>query len=284
MKAIRKAPVVPTLVGNEGTLPHANEPLIASQSKACVLHHGPDQESRNIDGDQRNRQQKSHEHDGGIFCSTFLRLSTAAVGGVLLLLSYLMPTTQAQGFDVGINFRGTSTYVTDGTNETYCLADAYPTTRGGATFGWNSSVSAADRNSGLDRRLAGINFNGAGPDTFRLDLPSTGSYTVYLSLGDAAASHADNQVIVKDNTTTLLTIGPHLTDGTNSFYDATDTAYDSTNWPTSQMGSSLSFSSTILILEMSAAANWTITHLRVVGSGGGGGGAPARGLMFGVMR
>jgi hypothetical protein len=169
-------------------------------------------------------------------------------------------------FDIGINFRGTSGYVADGANETYCLADAYPTTRDGATFGWLSAVSATDRNNALDRRLAGINFNGAGPDDFRLDLPSTGAITIHVALGDAGASHTDNKVEIFDNVTSKFAIGPHPTNGDVAIWDAADVELTAAAWPGSEAGRNETFATTTLILRCTAAANWTLMHLRVVQS------------------
>ncbi len=170
------------------------------------------------------------------------------------------------GYDIGINFRGTSTYVTDGANETYCLADAYPTTRGGATFGWLSAVFAADRNATVDRRLAGINFNGAGPETFQLDLPAAGNVTIYLGLGDAAASHTGVTAVFKDNSTTMFTVGPVFVDGITAVWDATGTNYTMANWPASEVGRAVVMTTTTLKITFTADANWTVTHVRAVGT------------------
>lgn len=194
--------------------------------------------------------------------------ATVAVVASAAITFAAMTIAPAESSDIGINFRDTAGYVTDGANEVHCASDAYPTLRGGRTFGWNSAVSGADRNSGLDRRLAGINFSGAGPDTFRLDLPVAGSYRVHLALGDAGASHTDNKIVVKDNTTTKFTVGPHPTAGTVSIWDAADVELTATAWPGYQQGVTHSFSSTILTLELTAASNWTLTHLRVVGVDG----------------
>ncbi|HLM66577.1 MAG TPA: hypothetical protein VK358_03575, partial [Longimicrobium sp.] len=74
-------------------------------------------------------------------------------------------------WNIGINFRATAGYVADGPGETYSVADAYPVTRGGATFGWTVLPSSGrDRDSSQDRRLAGINqmLNGTGVAEFRL--------------------------------------------------------------------------------------------------------------------
>jgi hypothetical protein len=95
-------------------------------------------------------------------------------------------------WDKGFNFRQTSGFVTDGANETYVLSgDSYPATRNGVTFGWEDAPSGdRDRNSGIDRRLAGMNFvssaAGASAYRFRVDLPAAGDYAVRLAIGDEA--------------------------------------------------------------------------------------------------
>ncbi len=174
------------------------------------------------------------------------------------------------GFDIGINFRGTSGFVADGANETYCLADAYPTTRGGFTFGWLSSVSAANRSAAVDHRLAGINFNGAGPDTFQLDLPSAGSTSIYLGLGDASASHTNVSAVFKDNASTMFTVGPVFVDGITAVWDATGTSYTMANWPASESPMAVVMTTTTLKITFTADANWTVAHIRVVGAGSAG--------------
>ncbi len=92
-------------------------------------------------------------------------------------------------FDAGINFRSTAGFVTDGTNETHCTsADFYPTVRGSFTFGWVAGVGHVDnrdRNAGIDRRLAGINFDSATQtDYLRVDFPAAFSQTGTWVTGD----------------------------------------------------------------------------------------------------
>src|SRR5215813_6529220 len=104
-------------------------------------------------------------------------------------------------FDFGINFRASAGFVADGANETYCLAENYPTARGGAMFGWTSGApSARDRTTSADRRLAGMNFVSGSQGTFRIDLPAPGTYDVRLAIGETDnPQHA--AIEVYDNTT-----------------------------------------------------------------------------------
>ena len=167
-------------------------------------------------------------------------------------------------WDKGFNFRQTSGYVTDGANSTYVLsADTYPTTRNGVTFGWDVSPTGdRDRDSALDARLAGIAF-GSGVGTFRVDLPSGGTFNISMAVGDATAIQEGNEVIVKDGTSPVITIGPHDT-GSAEFYDALDVAYTAANWPANNDPSSEAFSSSILRLTLEpATTNSAIAHLFV---------------------
>lgn len=171
-------------------------------------------------------------------------------------------------FDIGINFRSTSGYVTDGANETYCNeSDLYPTTRGGVTFGWvvagGGEVQDRDRTTGQDRRLAGLNFafNTSDP-VFRLDLPATGTCDVHAAFGDH-----DNALptdwLLKDNATTFQTISGS-TSAANKFKDATGSEYTAAAWPGSETAVSRTFASTVFRLQSNSASLNCIAHLRIV--------------------
>ena len=99
-----------------------------------------------------------------------------------------LTVSNAPSWQQGFNFRSTAAYVTDPANTTHVLATtAYPTKGGNATFGWQNTslVQSRDRSTGVDPRLAGINYaNNGSPATFYVDLPSAGSYNVSLAMGD----------------------------------------------------------------------------------------------------
>lgn len=172
--------------------------------------------------------------------------------------------------DIGINFRASSGYVTDGTDETYCLAEAYPVTRGGFTFGFSVGIGwidSRDRDSGLDRRLAGIIFtpnSGTNQATFRIDI-SPGEYLIRLSLGDAGSAQGYQYCQLKDDTSVIATIAD--TNGTNAaeFTDATGTTYSAANWPGSNTPINHTFTSSILNVVIGSPdaqlQSTTITHL-----------------------
>lgn len=148
-------------------------------------------------------------------------------------------------FSIGLNFRATSSFVTDSTNETYVIGDAYPTTRAGVTFGWESGFTLTNirnRNASNDRRIAGTHFDGEGDAIFRLDLPSTGLYEIRLGLGDPGGNAAGG--VMKDNTTTLFTIA--TVSSSLNILDATGVARTQANWPSQNAAVQHTFASTIL--------------------------------------
>ncbi len=172
-------------------------------------------------------------------------------------------------FDAGINFRASSGFVTDGTNETYCLggSDAYPTARGGFTFGWVTSFTdVRDRNAGVDRRLAGINFCPQIGDYFRLDLPSTGNYDIHLALGDDSGG---NPVEWKLQDTTTLLATYTGTPGSGNFQDASGATLSAANWPGSEAPlANKTFATTQVRLVANGTGNNVVAHLRVVAVAG----------------
>jgi hypothetical protein len=164
-----------------------------------------------------------------------------------------------------INFRGTSGYVTDGSGQTYCLADVSPTSRAGLTFGWEfSGVNANDRDSALDPRFAGINWvNGGNAPNFFLTLPAPGTYNVNYSVGDASGGSWGAQVDIIDNVTMRDTSGTLATTGTE-YYDISGTKHaTSAAWIANSVGKSLVFASTSFVLRMTHVSNFgaAITHL-----------------------
>lgn len=172
--------------------------------------------------------------------------------GSMTLLGCGRPPSGAALFTAIINFRGTSGYVTDGANQTYCLADVSPTTRGGNTFGWQiSGMNAVDRDNTLDPRFAGINFGGA---DFLFTLPRTGLFHVNYVLGDAGGFAHTQTAIVKDNTTTLLTGSSISTSGTQ-FADINNTIYStSAAYIAGSVPLALTFATTSFVLSFSGTA------------------------------
>jgi hypothetical protein len=113
---------------------------------------------------------------------------------------------------------------------TYCLLDAdalsgddYPTTRGGFTFGWEDrgggNPRGRNRDSGVNAKLAGINFTNDGlTRNLRIDL--SGSLKVRLGIGDAAVGQSNAGVDVRDSAGSKFSHSG-LTVGPSAIYDAT---------------------------------------------------------------
>lgn len=175
----------------------------------------------------------------------------------------------------GFNFRQTSGFVTDGTNESPALGELYPHSFGnGATAGWTNNgggtLTGRDRSSSVDRRLAGIVTIGSGAtSTFQVDLPASGSYSIRLAMGDESFSAPTTKVVIKDGTTVLATIGSHNV-AADQFYDTTDTAYSGANWPGSNTANTYSFAGSTLNVDLvGGASGAVIAHLFVSQVGGG---------------
>jgi hypothetical protein len=193
---------------------------------------------------------------------------------LLIFASFFSLVSLAEaGLDVGLNFRATTGYVADGANETYVIRNAYPTTRGGLTFGFSVNgnlINANDRNSGNDRRLAGVNqrTNTGVQSTFRIDLPNTGTYDIYLALGDASFGQAYQYVELKDDTATFQTIND--TNGTvaQHFDDTNGTDFTNVTWPGGNQPISHAFTSTILNIVIGTPTaqlnSTTLAHVRLV--------------------
>ena len=174
--------------------------------------------------------------------------------------------------DLGLNVRSSVGYVTDGTDEVFCggqSQDAYPTTRGGATFGWDAGYdNGRDRDSANDRRLAGMAYhaNDGNQSTLRVDLPSAGTYDFRLAMGDATQAPAYQRIDVYDDSTLLLTVIESDGTAANSFVDATGAELTAANWPASNAAVQLTFSTTIAYIKIgstSAESNSTaLAHVR----------------------
>lgn len=187
---------------------------------------------------------------------------------LILILSWLFLGAWT---DAGFNFRATSGYVSDGADQTYVLADTYPTTRGGFTFGWTSALGdgSRDRDSGIDVRLAGQNqvITPNAPRTFRVDLSATGSYTICVANGDATSTQSDQRLEFYDDSTLLFSIvdagGSSIAGG--NFNDASGVERTAAAWPGSQVCVTHTFATTIfnMVAGSGSSENGTIAHLRI---------------------
>lgn len=178
-------------------------------------------------------------------------------------------------FPQGINFREFLAFVTDGADEDFADTDAfnptYPqTTTQGNTVGWEDVLDGGfrDRNSGIDRRLAGMNFAGNAP-RFRFDLPASGNYNVRLAAGDHDNA-CDTGVELFDTTSSLGTLSTGSTSTSAAFKDATNTEYSTANWPGSNTAASKTFATTICRFQLASGGSQRIAHLHVAAASGGG--------------
>lgn len=196
----------------------------------------------------------------------------------------------------GFNFRQTAGYVTDGTNEVHVnqTYGSYPVseTIDGDTFncGWEAVphyTNILDRDSGADRRLAGIFYTNSGAATaepmFRIELPNTGTFGVVLAVGDAGSGNTmDGQL--RDTSSVLLDID-NVSTSANEFIDASGTTRTSqSDWVTNgTTPTDYSFSTTIMrfVLTVPSSVASCCTHIAVKESAAAGGGSSSL-LLLGV--
>lgn len=187
----------------------------------------------------------------------------------------------------GFNFRASSGYVTDSAGQTYSLGAAYPETRNGITFGWETigHLDMRDRDSGIDVRLAGMNFNnasGGAHSTFRIDLPSSGSWDVRCAVGDTSG-HTDVYFKASDDATAFITVDSAGGHGAYEWFDAGGTVRTSaSDWVNNNASVNRSFASTIMRFQIgkdAASGISCVAHIEVSSAGGGG---TTRGMPFGT--
>lgn len=170
----------------------------------------------------------------------------------------------------GFNFRSSSGFVTDGTNQAFINDATYPNSVsiGGETVvcGYGNLPSIRDRNAGNDPRLAGVHFNDLVSDvTFRVDLPATGNFKIRLALGDASTGLAGQRILVIDNATTVLDLS-YSPSAAQRFIDPTGTEYTDSTWPGSNSQTTLTFATTTFkfTLKSDGAGQVTeIAHLEI---------------------
>lgn len=161
----------------------------------------------------------------------------------------------------GFNIRDNDTFVTDGPDETYSVGEPYPVTRNGVTFGWSTDVTAScfDRNAGADRRLAGCYLDSNGIIYFRVDLPSPGVYRVGLASGDFDNPLPGSIVRIGDSAQIVATVSGSPVAG--EFLDALSRKFASTQWPLSQAGTRIVFSTTQARFYVGQGASAGLAHV-----------------------
>lgn len=180
-------------------------------------------------------------------------------------------------FSASLNFRSTSTFVTEGAGETYAIsaadiasgdAEVYPKTRNSLTFGAVGAgvLETRNRNAGGDRRFAGMWFNSGIPKRdVRLNLPEAGIYTIRLACGDNDNGFTQRMEVL-DNTTSLFTVTGTTTVG--KFLDTVGAAYTQAQWPGSNTAQTVTFATTTLLVRFGdgvSANTGFLAHLEVTG-------------------
>ncbi len=198
-------------------------------------------------------------------------LSTMLRAGIAALL-FAVP---ALGWDIGFDFRASTAFVSDPSSVTPVLGTTtYPTTRtvNGVTvvFGWESTSPAGstrDRGNYTDPRLAGINCGGnnSGAAIFRVDLPTTGWYSVSLAIGDLSYDQYYH-IGLMDSGSLLLSLNGQVTAGT--FIDATGAPLFWQAWPSANMTILRTFSTTQFRIQLGGKPDLSgtescLAHLRL---------------------
>lgn len=199
----------------------------------------------------------------------------------VLSLPLFMPRSALAAFTVGFDFRATSGFVTDPSNCFPELGSTYPTTYGTTTAGWDATFPAlgsgtpTDRSASNDARLAGINYIGpAQIRSFRVHLPSTGSFTVTVAMGDATGGATNQYLILEDgvNGTAFDTLTNVVT-GSNTFSDSMGNVIAEASFFASQVPITNTFSTQDLYVIEGSLSNTgfsSISFLQVAQNGGGG--------------
>lgn len=171
-----------------------------------------------------------------------------------------------------------------GAGQTYSLGEAYPTTRGGETFGFSADLTENDRertNEG-PLELRGIVFqpNGTGSSMVQFRWNFTGSnrsFNVRLAAGDWVSEQAQ-RIIIRDGTggAALATISTSTgVGGALQWVDATGAVRTgdpraggpghAASWPNTNAPAALTFTADHLIVEIATAAASFSTTLAAIG-------------------
>jgi hypothetical protein len=159
--------------------------------------------------------------------------------------------------ELGVAFRSTVGYVTDGPNDSMAssapFGPTYPETLGnGLTCGWETvPTGTGDRNrsNSIDVRLAGGAFSQVSTDViiYRIDLPNgTGDYLIRAASGDVLYGPSDTYLQFRDTTTALATINHASGQPSSQWYDASDVLRTSAaTWTSSNARITKTFATTI---------------------------------------
>lgn len=166
------------------------------------------------------------------------------------------------------------------TRQLTIVSHDYSRSFGTTTIGWeddNACANGRDRSAANDPRLAGIMFT-TSTSTYRIDLPSTGTYSIQVALGDQAYSRANQKLEIFDNVTSKLVLSG-ATGAANSFIAADNSVYTHANWVTANTVDgggtaqvNVTFASTIARFTLGDGSNFnSLAHIFITGPTGGGG-------------
>jgi hypothetical protein len=151
----------------------------------------------------------------------------------------------------------------------------YPTTTAqGNVVGWEdfSGLSSRDRDQTTDVRLKGFTFFSGADGRFRMDLPSAGSYTINLALGDS--SNPQTMKVEYFDGTTSLDGGPFFNSSTSAaghWIDATGVERTSeSDWVNNNAAVTKTFATTIFRIKLYGSTGTPCLNTIYVASAGGG--------------
>ncbi|MGA8877277.1 MAG: hypothetical protein WB555_17195 [Candidatus Korobacteraceae bacterium] len=176
-------------------------------------------------------------------------------GGGVQQTATLQLTVLSSVWQQGFDFRGTTNFVTDPPGDTPVIqTTSYPTTGDLTTYGWSytANISALNRSSQVDPRLAGINYitNGI-PVPFYVDLPAPGTYNLSLAMGDDAYQQCFNQCLIQfwDGDNLLASVSGGETNQ-GYFYDAQGNNWSAAQWPTNNVSRQVTLAGTQLTMTI----------------------------------
>lgn len=171
------------------------------------------------------------------------------------------------------NFRSTSGYVTDASDEVFVGTDVYPVVSNGYTYGYvdgHAPEGARDRLAHQDARIAGFHFvNNARVSRFQIDLPKPGSYNIHFGAADYSDNNATIDVYDDTSFLTNLLSNANITGG--NAVDATGNVLSYGDWAESQASVNLNFATTAMVVYVRDGGYGfygIISHLKVIGNVG----------------
>jgi hypothetical protein len=190
----------------------------------------------------------------------------------------------------GVNFRGSSGYVTDGASTGYEIATtanytgARTLAAGDAVgIGWEDAPTLSLDRDVVDARISGAAFvtTSGSPFRYRIDLPSAGDYTIAVASCDAAGGSWDAYTEIFDNTTSLGVVNNRDTITANNYVNVNNTQYAAGSPANIDDTQTFTFASTILRVKVGlsshGAAFTMLSHLLVTQVAAAGGGGPIYG-------